>query len=219
MSAAPILELDGLVKRFPVKGGFFGPKNFLAAVNGVSLEIRRGETLALVGESGCGKSTVGKAIMKLHDPSEGRILIDGQDIAPLSRAQMKPVWRKVQTIFQDPFSSLNPRMTAAAIVGEPLTIHRLASGAEKDRIVADTFIKVGLRPDQMSRFPHEFSGGQRQRLSIARALVVKPDLIVADESVSALDVSIQASVINLLIRLQPPEFKIFLKDELSLTCG
>jgi oligopeptide transport system ATP-binding protein len=202
MSAAPILELDALVKRFPVKRRLFGPKKFLAAVNGVSLEIGRGETLGLVGESGCGKSTVGKAIMKLHDPSEGRILIDGQDIAPLTRARMKPVWRKVQTIFQDPFSSLNPRMTAAAIVGEPLTIHGLASGAKKNRIVEETFRKVGLRPDQMGRFAHEFSGGQRQRLAIARALVVKPDLIVADEPVSALDVSIQASVINLLIRLQ-----------------
>lgn len=202
MSATPILELDALVKRFPVQGGLFRPRKFLAAVNGVSLEIRRGETLALVGESGCGKSTVGKAIMKLLDPSDGRILIDGNDIAPLTRARMKPVWRKVQTIFQDPFSSLNPRMTAGAIVGEPLTIHGLASGTEKDRVVAETFAKVGLRPDQMSRYPHEFSGGQRQRLSIARALVVKPDLIVADEPVSALDVSIQASVINLLIRLQ-----------------
>lgn len=202
MSATPILELDALVKRFPVKGSLFGPKKFLAAVNGVSLEIRRGETLALVGESGCGKSTVGKAIMKLLDPSEGRILIDGNDIAPLTRVRMKPIWRKMQTIFQDPFSSLNPRMTAGAIVGEPLTIHGLASGAEKDRVVAEIFAKVGLRPDQMSRYPHEFSGGQRQRLSIARALVVKPDLIVADEPVSALDVSIQASVINLLIRLQ-----------------
>ncbi len=202
MNAAPILQLDALVKRFPVKRGLFGPQKFLAAVNGVSLEIRPGETLALVGESGCGKSTVGKTIMKLHDPSEGRILIDGRDIAPLSRAGMKPVWRKVQTIFQDPFSSLNPRMSAGAIVGEPLTIHGLASGAEKDRIVAQTFRKVGLRPDQMGRFAHEFSGGQRQRLSIARALVTEPDLIIADEPVSALDVSIQASVINLLIRLQ-----------------
>ena len=202
MTAAPILELDSLIKRFPVKGRLFGPKKTLAAVNGVSLEIRPGETLALVGESGCGKSTVGKTIMKLHDPSEGRILINGRDIAPLSRAGMKPVWRKVQTIFQDPFASLNPRMTAGAIVGEPLTIHGLAKGAEKDRIVAETFRKVGLRPDQMARFAHEFSGGQRQRLSIARALVTEPDLIVADEPVSALDVSIQASVINLLIRLQ-----------------
>ena len=198
----PILELDALVKRFPVKSGIFGPKKYLAAVNGVSLQIQPGETLALVGESGCGKSTVGKTIMKLHDPSDGRILIEGRDIAPLSRSEMRPVWRKVQTIFQDPFASLNPRMTAGAIVGEPLTIHGVASGAEKERIVAETFAKVGLRPDQMGRYAHEFSGGQRQRLSIARALVVGPDLIIADEPVSALDVSIQASVINLLIRLQ-----------------
>ena len=202
MTDAPILELDALVKRFPVSGGLFAPKKSLAAVNGVSLQIRPGETLALVGESGCGKSTVGKTIMKLLNPTEGRILIDGCDIAPLSRAGMKPVWRRVQTIFQDPFASLNPRMTAGAIVGEPLTIHGLASGSEKDRIVAETFGKVGLRPDQMGRFAHEFSGGQRQRLSIARALVTKPALIIADEPVSALDVSIQASVINLLIRLQ-----------------
>jgi len=202
MSVTPILELDALVKRFPVKRGLFGASRSLAAVNGVSLEIRPGETLALVGESGCGKSTVGKTVMKLHDPSEGRILIGGSDIAPLTRGRMKPVWRRVQTIFQDPFSSLNPRMTAGAIVAEPLTIHGLASGAEKHRIVAETFDKVGLRPDQMGRFPHEFSGGQRQRLAIARALVVGPDLIIADEPVSALDVSIQASVINLLIRLQ-----------------
>jgi oligopeptide transport system ATP-binding protein len=202
MTPMPILEIDGLVKRFPIKSRLFGPKQWLTAVNGVSLEIRAGETLGLVGESGCGKSTVGKAIMKLHDPSDGRILIKGKDIAPLTRAGMKPVWRKVQTIFQDPFASLNPRMTAGAIVGEPLTIHGLAKGAEKVRIVADTFRKVGLRPDQMDRFAHEFSGGQRQRLSIARALVVGPDLIIADEPVSALDVSIQASVINLLIRLQ-----------------
>jgi len=202
MSTAPILELDALVKRFPVRGGLFGPTKHLAAVNGVSFRIRPGETLALVGESGCGKSTVGKTIMKLHDPSAGRILIDGTDIAPLTRAGMKPVRRKVQTIFQDPFSSLNPRMTAGSIVGEPLTIHALASGAERDRIVAETFEKVGLRPDQMSRYAHEFSGGQRQRIAIARALVVGPDLIIADEPVSALDVSIQASVINLLIRLQ-----------------
>ena len=202
MSAAPILELDGLVKRFPVGRGFLRPGKHLYAVNNVSLEIRAGETLALVGESGCGKSTVGKAIMKLHEPTTGRILIEGLDIAGLGRAAMKPIRRKVQTIFQDPFASLNPRMTAGAIVGEPLTIHGIASGAEKQRIVAEVFRKVGLRPDQMTRYAHEFSGGQRQRLSIARALVVEPDLIIADEPVSALDVSIQASVINLLIRLQ-----------------
>ena len=202
MTEAPILELDGLVKSFPVRKGFLGQKKLLHAVNHVSLMINPGETLGLVGESGCGKSTVGKAIMKLHEPTSGRILLDGQDIATLGRGAMKPIRRKVQTIFQDPFASLNPRMTAGAIVAEPLTIHGLASGTEKWRIVARTFRKVGLRPDQMARYPHEFSGGQRQRLSIARALVVEPELIVADEPVSALDVSIQASVINLLVRLQ-----------------
>ena len=202
MTDAPILELDGLVKSFPVRKGFLGQKRLLHAVNHVSLMIHPGETLGLVGESGCGKSTVGKAIMKLHEPTSGRILLDGQDIATLGRSAMKPIRRKVQTIFQDPFASLNPRMTAGAIVAEPLTIHGLASGMEKGRIVARTFRKVGLRPDQMARYPHEFSGGQRQRLSIARALVVEPELIVADEPVSALDVSIQASVINLLVRLQ-----------------
>ncbi|GMG85013.1 dipeptide ABC transporter ATP-binding protein [Paralimibaculum aggregatum] len=198
----PILELEDLVKSFPVQRGLLGGGRLLHAVNRVSLAIRPGETLGLVGESGCGKSTVGKAIMKLHEPTSGRILVDGQDIAALGRAAMKPVRRRVQTIFQDPFASLNPRMTAGEIVAEPLTIHGLASGAAKWRMVAETFRKVGLRPDQMARYPHEFSGGQRQRLSIARALVVGPELIVADEPVSALDVSIQASVINLLVRLQ-----------------
>ncbi len=202
MTEAPILELDGLVKSFPVRKGFLGKKKLLHAVNHVSLMINPGETLGLVGESGCGKSTVGKAIMKLHEPTSGRILLDGQDIATLGRGAMKPIRRKVQTIFQDPFASLNPRMTAGAIVAEPLTIHGLASGTEKWRIVARTFRKVGLRPDQMARYPHEFSGGQRQRLAIARALAVEPELIVADEPVSALDVSIQAQVINLLVRLQ-----------------
>jgi len=202
MSDRPILELRHLVKSFPVRGPLLQPKKYLHAVNDVSMEIRAGETLALVGESGCGKSTVGKAIIKLHEPTSGEIVIEGQDIAKLGHHDMRPIRRKVQTIFQDPFASLNPRMTAGAIVGEPLTIHGIANGREKARIVAETFQKVGLRPDQMTRYAHEFSGGQRQRLSIARALVVEPELIVADEPVSALDVSIQASVINLLIRLQ-----------------
>lgn len=202
MTDTPILKVEKLVKSFPQRRSFFGNKKYLHAVNGVTFSIRAGETLGLVGESGCGKSTVGKSIMKLHEPSSGRIVFEGQDIASLGRSAMKPIRRRVQTIFQDPFASLNPRMTAGAIVAEPLTIHGLASGAEKWQITAEIFQKVGLRADQMSRFPHEFSGGQRQRLSIARALIVNPELIVADEPVSALDVSIQASVINLLVRLQ-----------------
>ncbi|TPW27215.1 dipeptide ABC transporter ATP-binding protein [Martelella alba] len=197
MSMQSVLTVDSLAKRFPVRG-----KGFVNAVNGVSFDIAPGETLGLVGESGCGKSTVGKMIMKLHEPSEGAIMVHGKNIAGLSRRLMKPVRRQVQTIFQDPYGSLNPRMTAGAIVGEPLKIHGLASGRALTMKVAETFEKVGLRPDQMTRFAHEFSGGQRQRLSIARALIVEPEVIVADEPVSALDVSIQASVINLLISLQ-----------------
>ena len=202
MTAGTILSVRDLRKSFDVGGGLLRKSSTLQAVGGVSFDIGPGETLGLVGESGCGKSTVGKLIMKLHQPSDGAIFLRGVNIAGLSRRAMMPMWRKVQTIFQDPYSSLNPRMSAGAIVGEALTIHRIASGAEKTRRVAEIFEKVGLRADQMGRFPHEFSGGQRQRLSIARALIVEPELIVADEPVSALDVSIQASVINLLIRLQ-----------------
>ncbi|KGB80844.1 peptide ABC transporter substrate-binding protein [Rhodovulum sp. NI22] len=202
MTAGTILSVRDLRKSFDVGGGLLRKSGTLQAAGGVSFDIGPGETLGLVGESGCGKSTVGKLIMKLHHPSDGAIFLRGVNIAGLSRRAMTPMWRKVQTIFQDPYSSLNPRMSAGAIVGEALTIHRIASGAEKTRRVAEIFEKVGLRADQMGRFPHEFSGGQRQRLSIARALIVEPELIVADEPVSALDVSIQASVINLLIRLQ-----------------
>ena len=197
MNPPPVLSVEDLVKRFPMRRG-----RFVNAVNGVSFDIGPGETLGLVGESGCGKSTVGKLILKLHEPTEGAITVRGQNIAGLSRRSMKPVRRQIQTIFQDPYGSLNPRMTAGAIVGEPLKIHGLASGRELTRKVVEVFEKVGLRPDQMTRFAHEFSGGQRQRLSIARALVTGPEIIIADEPVSALDVSIQASVINLLIRLQ-----------------
>ena len=202
MTQQPILAVENLVKRFALKKGMLEKARYLFAVNGVSLDVMPGETLGLVGESGCGKSTVGKLIMKLHEPTDGAIRVRGRDIAGLGRRAMKPIRREVQTIFQDPYASLNPRMTAGGIVSEPLKIHGLASGSELRRRVAEVFEKVGLRPDQMERYPHEFSGGQRQRLSIARALVVGPDVIIADEPVSALDVSIQASVINLLVRLQ-----------------
>jgi oligopeptide/dipeptide ABC transporter ATP-binding protein len=200
---APLLKVDKLTKRFPLHGGFLQRvTGHVNAVDGVSFEVGPGETLGLVGESGCGKSTVGKTILKLHEPTSGSILLSGKDITGMSARQVRPFRKKMQIVFQDPFSSLNPRMKAGDIVGEPLSIHRIASGRDKRQRVAEMFERVGLRPDQMDRFPHEFSGGQRQRLSIASALAVGPELIVADESVSALDVSIQASIINLMVRLQ-----------------
>jgi peptide/nickel transport system ATP-binding protein/oligopeptide transport system ATP-binding protein len=171
-------------------------------VDGVSFHINKGETLGLVGESGCGKSTVGRSILRLIEPSAGAIRMDGQDILPWSRRELHPYRRKMQIIFQDPYSSLNPRMTAGDIVGEPLVVHGIASGQEKQDRVAALFRRVGLRPDQMRKYPHEFSGGQRQRIGIARALSLEPRIIIGDEPVSALDVSIQAQVINLLMELQ-----------------
>ncbi len=195
--------MQGLKKYFPVTDGVFSRVvGQVRAVDGVSLQIARGETLGLVGESGCGKSTAGKSILKLLQPTEGTILLNGSDISHLHAKQLRPFRREMQIIFQDPFSSLNPRMTTSAIIGEPLTIHGLATGSEWDDRVAALCNRVGLSPDQMSKFPHEFSGGQRQRIGIARALAVEPSLIVADEPVSALDVSIQAQVINLMMDLQ-----------------
>jgi len=202
-AAAPLLDVRNLTTRFPLRGGVLQRvTGHVHAVEDVSLHIRRGETLGLVGESGCGKSTVGRSVLRLTEPTAGEIRLDGIDIARLPPRRLRPLRRRLQIIFQDPFSSLNPRLKAGDIVGEALAIHGMAGRRERARRVAELFERVGLRPDQMQRFPHEFSGGQRQRLAIARALIVGPELVVADESVSALDVSIQASVINLLGRLQ-----------------
>jgi peptide/nickel transport system ATP-binding protein/oligopeptide transport system ATP-binding protein len=203
MSEAPSLEVDGLVKHFPIHRGLLGRRvGAVKAVDGVSFAVRRGETLGLVGESGCGKSTVGKTVLKLIEPTVGRIRLGGTDVTALPESAMWSHRRQIQTVFQDPYSSLNPRLTAGAIVGEPLENYGLARGAERDARVAALFGRVGLRPDAMRRYTHEFSGGQRQRLGIAKALSVNPELIVADEPVSALDVSVQAQVLNLLIDLQ-----------------
>ncbi len=203
MSEAPSLEVRNLVKHFPIHSGLLQRRTgWVRAVDGVSFAIKRGETLGLVGESGCGKSTVGKTVLKLMEPSSGQILIEGTDVTHLAGGAMWPHRRRIQTVFQDPYSSLNPRLTAGTIVGEPLENFGLAKGSEKEARVAALFERVGLRPDAMNRYTHEFSGGQRQRLGIAKALSVNPDVIVADEPVSALDVSVQAQVLNLMIDLQ-----------------
>jgi len=198
-----VLAVDRLVKHFPIHGGLLQRQvGTVKAVDGVSFAIAKGETLGLVGESGCGKSTVGKTILKLIEPTAGRIVLGGEDITALRPGAMWPHRRRIQTIFQDPYSSLNPRLPAGTIVGEPLENFGIAQGRERDEQVAALFQRVGLRADSMRKYAHEFSGGQRQRLGIAKALAVNPDVIVADEPVSALDVSVQAQVLNLLIDLQ-----------------
>jgi oligopeptide/dipeptide ABC transporter ATP-binding protein len=199
----PVLEIEGLKKHFPIKKGFLRRTHgHVLAVDGVSFTIQQGETLGLVGESGCGKSTVGRAILRLIEPTDGVIRIGGEDIRALSKAELKPFRRQMQIIFQDPYSSLNPRMTVGDIVGEPLSTHGIATGKAREEMVAKLFDRVGLTRAQMANFPHQFSGGQRQRIGIARALALNPKLIICDEPVSALDVSIQAQVINLLMDLQ-----------------
>ena len=205
----PLVEVRDLKKHFPIHAGVFSRvSGHVYAVDGVSFEIGRGETLGLVGESGCGKSTVGRTILRLLEPTSGRIFVNGADITGLDRSGMLPYRRQMQMIYQDPYASLNPRMSAGEIVGEPLVIHQVGSATERRERVAQLFERVGLRPEATSLFPHEFSGGQRQRIGIARALALSPQLIVGDEPVSALDVSIQAQIINLLIDLQ---------DELQLS--
>jgi oligopeptide transport system ATP-binding protein len=215
----PALEVEGLEKHFPIRKGVFSRQvGLVRAVDGVSFAIRRGETLGLVGESGCGKSTVGKTVLRLVEPSGGRISLGGVDITALSRGAMWDHRRRIQIVFQDPYSSLNPRLSAGAIVGEPLGNYGIATGRDRQERVAGLFQRVGLRPEAMKKFPHEFSGGQRQRLGIAKALAVNPDVIVADEPVSALDVSVQAQVLNLLIDLQE-EFRLaylFISHDLAV---
>ena len=203
-----LLDVNDLVKSFPLKKSrFFQEARYVYAVNGVSFSLKKGETLGLVGESGCGKTTTGRAILRLIEPTSGVINFEGQDVAKFNENKLKGFRRNAQMIFQDPFASLNPRMTVGDIVGEPLLVHNMGTKAQRTDRVAEVLEKVGLEADYMKRFPHEFSGGQRQRIGIARVLTLNPKLIIADEPVSALDVSIQAQIINLLVNLQE-EFQL-----------
>ena len=199
-----LVTVEELEVHFPIRQGVLIDRHVgdVRAVDGVSFEVRRGETLGLVGESGCGKTTTGRAILRLIEPTGGTVQFDGQDVSALSRTELRHLRRRMQMVFQDPYSSLNPRRNVASIVGEPLRVHGIAEGREAEQRVRELLDVVGLPPDAENRYPHEFSGGQRQRIGLARSLALNPDLIVADEPVSALDVSIQAQMINLLEELQ-----------------
>ncbi|PAB58546.1 ABC transporter ATP-binding protein [Anaeromicrobium sediminis] len=198
-----LLEVNNLKKYFEVKKGFFGGNiKHVKAVDDVSFKIYKGETLGLVGESGCGKSTTGRTLIRLYEPTDGEIKYDGKDIAEMSQKELMPYRKKIQMIFQDPYASLNTRMTVGDIIGEAIDIHNIATGKERLKIIHDLLERVGLSPGHAVRYPHEFSGGQRQRIGIARALAVDPEFIICDEPISALDVSIQAQVVNMLSDLQ-----------------
>jgi oligopeptide/dipeptide ABC transporter ATP-binding protein len=200
----PLVEVDDLRVWFPIKSGIVLDRHVgdVKAVDGVSFAIERGETLGLVGESGCGKTTVGRAILRLYRPTSGRITFDGRDITALTDSQLQPLRRRMQMVFQDPFASLNPRHSVGKMIAEPLRVHRIAGRAEAEVRVREILEVVGLPTDAAGRYPHEFSGGQRQRIGLARALALNPELVICDEPVSALDVSIQAQIVNLLEELQ-----------------
>jgi oligopeptide/dipeptide ABC transporter ATP-binding protein len=198
-----LIEVNNLKKYFPIKTGMFSKGNrAVKAVDDVSFHIYKGETFGLVGESGCGKSTLGRTLNRLYEPTGGEIIFDGQDIAKLTNKELQPYRKRIQMIFQDPYSSLNPYMNVEEIIDEPLEIHTSLSKKERQAVIIDILEKVGLKKEDMAKFPHEFSGGQRQRIGIARALSTNPDFIICDEAISALDVSIQAQVINMLEDLQ-----------------
>ena len=215
----PILVVDGLKKYYPVRGGIMGGKiGEIRAVDGVSFTLGKGETLGLVGESGCGKSTLGRALNRLEEPTEGTVLFEGKDLAHASGKELFRLRRDIQMIFQDPYSSLNPRMTVGEIVREPLLVHHVGTKAEQVEKVRELLEVVGLPGDTLGRYPHEFSGGQRQRVGLARALTLEPKLVIADEPVSALDVSVQSQVLNLMVRLQRERnlTYVFISHDLSV---
>ena len=198
-----LLQVENVVKHFPVRGtGLFRPKEYVHAVDGISFTVERGTTFGIVGETGCGKSTLARCIARLYDLTSGRVIFDGQDITSLSQGKMRPLRREIQMIFQDPYGSLNPRRRVGSIIGDPFAIHGIARGEDRKKRVQELMELVGLNPEHYNRFPAEFSGGQRQRIGVARALAFRPKLIICDEPVSALDVSIQAQVINLLADVQ-----------------